>query len=414
MDGSTFQYERADESSLSARRRAELMVSTPMPEPEPEYELRQRQPHGTWCIWDRSTYVVSTRTKNKTKAEDFFARFKRHQDAKRLGLVDARYADATEICDYFEAQIPLDKPKRLRDVKYRLARLRPYIKGRELRQLDGAKVNTVMAAMAKAGSKPGSIQATVASFRAAIRRWCRDKVTPVVMPFDSPPRAPGLTRTLIAEEQAIARRWTLGDEDYDPATGTWSPPRRPLTPRERWRRRMFERILVLGLGAASRPGKHEGLAWYPSRRFGHIDLATGQLFRCPLGTPAELLKLAPTLLMGSELVKYVRRWWEEDGPDALYVIRKLDGTPMTRAGAQLFERVMRKLGIEGVTRHTLRHTSISAMIAAGVPASVISSAAGISMQVLRTRYNHSDDRLVQHIAHPGLDLLLVKGLRVLD
>jgi len=53
---------------------------------------------------------------------------------------------------------------------------------------------------------------------------------------------------------------------------------------------------------------------------------------------------------------------------------------------------MAELAIEGVTPHTLRHTAITWLIEKGLSATVIAAIVSISENVLKNRYDHSDDR----------------------
>jgi integrase len=92
--------------------------------------------------------------------------------------------------------------------------------------------------------------------------------------------------------------------------------------------------------------------------------------------------------------------------DAQYVFRTTRGTLLPQQDArERFAAAMQYLGIEGATRHTLRHTAITRMIEAGLSATVISAIAGISIDVLKKKYDHSDARVVQAIGHPVMDQL---------
>jgi integrase len=251
--------------------------------------------------------------------------------------------------------------------------------------------------------KASTVQVSFQALRTAIRVYCRDHATPLIMPFGAPTRPPGCERVLTAEERDRILRWARGSESYDPKTGTWSQGR--IGRLERHRRLMVGRLLELGLVTGTRGGRFEGLAWSPHPKFGHIDVETGLLHRCPPGALAPARKQAPPVLLPPGLLAEVRRWKAADGRQP-YLFRTRKGGP---AGAKLgvtFTEALQKLGIDDVTRHTLRHTCITGLIEQAVPASVIAAICGISVQMLRTRYNHSDDTAVQPLGHASMDRLL--------
>jgi integrase len=400
------------------RRHGELMAAASLRSVErygapalapPTYRLKRR-PNGMWAIFCGHAYVDSTRTRNRRKAKRALIVYTLQQEAKRARIQGVANADAIEIVDYYESQIP-EGTRALVDARTRLNRLRPYLKGKTLPDLNGAFIKMVTKKLAKIYAA-GSIYGIIMELRTAIRVYCREHGSAVIMPFAAPKTAPPKTRVLSGAEFALVRRWAMGSEDYDPATGIWSPV--TLDVRQRHVRKMVWRLLVLGLLTGTRLGRLQGLAWTSDRRHGHIDLKRGVLYRCPPGTPAPAKKRAPALRLSPELRAELRRWKAAD--DALghrYIIRKRGGAPEDAGVGWLFSRVMRRLGLRDVTLHTLRHTFVSAMIAAGVAGSVICAVAGMSMQTLRQHYNHVDDLVVQPMAHRFMDRLFHDGLDAL-
>ena len=374
----------------------------------------QERRHGIWAVFKarrvrRSPPRLATRTRRKISSTSLPLQ----GEARNEGFTDARFADVVEILDYYDTvAVPRRQPHRARTIRARLRRVRPHLIGKRLHQLDDALILGVMQEMAKTLA-PATVETAIQEIRTAIRFWCLSKSCTVFLPFEAPRRSPGRNRVLTAKEQAIALRWADGDEDYDPKTRLWTPARRPLTERERHYRDQFGRLVRLGLGTGSRPGRIDGLAWGPNFKFGWIDMETGTLHRCPLGAPAPRLKQAPPMILSPELMRHVRAWREADG-DQRYLIRTFAGEPAVEAARDLFRRIMAALGIRGVSRHTLRHTAITGAVAEGVPASVIAATVGISLDVLQRRYNHSDARVIQPLAHAGLDRLLREGIAVID
>lgn len=217
------------------------------------------------------------------------------------------------------------------------------------------------------------------------------------------PRPPGRDRVLSVEERDRILRWADSDLRYDAKTGTFGPGR--IRKRERHRRLMIGRLVRLGLATGTRPGKYWGMAWAPHPEFGHIDVETGLLHRCPIGAPVSARKRAPSLKLSPDLLAMVRGWKEQDRGQR-FAFRTMRGGPTTDYLADMFVAAMEELGIAGVTPHVLRHTCITRMIERGVSASVISAVVGISVEMLRRNYNHSDEQLVQPIAHGAMDEVL--------
>ena len=66
-----------------------------------------------------------------------------------------------------------------------------------------------------------------------------------------------------------------------------------------------------------------------------------------------------------------------------------DGKPPQRAAVSVaFGRLIRVIGLEGVTHHALRHTGASAMVAAGISLRVVQDIGGWSTLRMLERYAH--------------------------
>jgi integrase len=367
--------------------------------------LKER-PNGVWAVFRGSVYLKSSNTRNRAEAELFLKVYRLQLEAREEGIVDARYARMPEIVAYYMGQIPAGKINVRRNAVSRLARLKPYLAGKRLIDMNGVAVAEIEKKMLET-YKPGTIYSSFVALRTAVYAWCQGHVTEVVMPFAPLAKVPGRDRVISVEEQKRVERWA-GGEDYDPATGTWSKPRHRMKPYDRFGRMMVLRIVELGIGTGTRPGRLMGLAWAPNGRTGHIDVEAGVLHRYPPGTEVPTRKRAPALVLPPKLLAKVRRWKKEDG-DQPYAIRTVHGGPRQTGEVMLFSTAMRRLGIVGVTRHTMRHTAITRMIEARVPSAVISAVVGISVELLRTRYNHADETLIQPAAHAAMDRVLARA-----
>src|SRR5579862_1621891 len=211
-----------DDLSIQLRR-GELAAAAALPQlasgdglGRGELRLRLRS-HGMWAVYRDGDYEKSTGTRDATEAREFLRLYALQEEARSDGLHDARYAPATEICDYHAAVGSATcGPVRARNIRARVGRLRPHVVGLRVWQIDGARIACIMAAMKAGGLSPVTVEASIQELRTAIRRWCRDRVCPLVMPFDAPRRSPGRSRIFTAAEQQVCLRWAEGEEDYDP------------------------------------------------------------------------------------------------------------------------------------------------------------------------------------------------------
>ncbi len=73
-----------------------------------------------------------------------------------------------------------------------------------------------------------------------------------------------------------------------------------------------------------------------------------------------------------------------------------EGEPPTQEATSVqITRVMRKLGLDGVSHHTMRHTGITLMLEAGVNPRVIQRQAGWTSLRMLERYGHVRDAEAQ-------------------
>jgi integrase len=368
-----------------------------------ELSLKQR-PNGVWAVFRGSVYLKSSGTRDEAKARTFLKVYELQTEARKQGLIDPRFVQASEIAAYYLAQIPESDAFARRQVIASLNRLKPYLPGKRLIDMNGAAIVAIEKAMLETYA-PTSVYFSVSTFRTAIRVWSRDHAAAIVLPFAARKAPPGRDRIISLEEQEIAMRWAYGEEDYDPETGAWSPAARTVRNIDSHTRQMFGRVLELGIGTGTRPARLMGLGWAPNAEAGHIDVEAGVLHRCPIGAKVSALKRAPALVLPPLLLAKVRRWKAEDG-DQAYAIRTWAGGPRRWDDGYIFMNALRRLGIKGVVRHTMRHTCITRMIEQRVPSVVISAVVGVSVKTLRDRYNHSDECAVQPAAHAAMDRLL--------
>ncbi len=359
-------------------------------------KLKQR-PNGVWAVHKGSVYLKGLGTEDHGEATILFDLYKHQLEARKKGIREPKFADAIQVVDHHLKQIPSGKKNAIRNDTERLKRMRPYLKGKRIIDLDGEWANATEEAMLDEYAA-SVVEVSFTAVRSAIKTWFVARFLPVAYPFKARPKAQGCDRVLTPEEQERVMTWAETTTQIDSDGKV-----RRLGRRELLRRRTVGRLTELGLATGSRGGKHAGMTWGPNGKFGHIDVDAGVMYRCPIGALVSATKKAPSVDLSPGLLAKVRRWRAEDG-DGTAVFGHWKGTAL----GQMFALAMRRLGIHDVTLHTLRHTCISRLIEKRVPAGPISALCGISTSMLRTRYNHSEELAVQPMAHAAMDAILAR------
>ena len=423
-------------ATMKLVRRGRLLAATSLAPVEEEgvnagnFRLKMR-PNGRWAVFDGGVYLVSTKTRDREQAQDFLEVYSAQAEAKREGVLDVRFADATAVVDGF---VKVKGRSRAAQTTLRnaLDRLRPFIAGKRVRALDDDWADETWEALKNASHKvvafakgppkigyaDASIWLSFAQLTVAIMWWCRRYKAMRYLPFERPGPVKGRDVVFDKREQQIIQRWAQGDEDYHPKTGEWTPPKRPLNERELHGRRMIERMFTISLATASRPGNVWGLAMEESADCPYILLEERTLYRLPTGVKEPDNKKAPAVVLSPATMAEVRRYMKEDGPDERFLLRtwERDGRaarPLSQAACSTrWKKAMRKLGIKG-RRHACRHTTVSDLVRRNVPAIVISATAGMSLRTLDDKYNHTAERDMQSIAFPAIDAaILARGARI--
>jgi integrase len=369
----------------------------------PKFTLVMR-PSGRYAVYMNNTYLITARTADPDKAEEKRLFCQLQDQAKREGIVDVRRALVTDIIDFAIRTYPKKKKKSRRVIVCVLEQVRKLVKGLRLQDLTDDWLLEFEETITELHSY-GWFYECIARLIYAIRRYCKSKMCPAIIPFNRPPKAPGRTRVITDAEFGLMFRLADGTEAYDKATGSWTPQAR-ISKYEQNCRVMFGRALRLGRSFGSRPGVYSGLAWAPNPLYGHIDIANATFHRLASGESAEARKGAPAVALPPKFLAEIQRWKAFDG-DEKHVFRTMCGGPLpSQTLREIFVMFMEYLGIEGVCPHVLRHTFITRMIEKGVSASVISAICGISLDMLKRRYDHSDARVVQVLGHSVMDDLL--------
>lgn len=149
----------------------------------------------------------------------------------------------------------------------------------------------------------------------------------------------------------------------------------------------LRRLVLLQLYTGSRPGVILAMTW------AQIDLKAGTMMRKPRGAVEAKNKRAPKVRLGRKIMGHLKRWKKIDGNEK-YVCRFQDAwSPNARPVKDphtAWRKVIKASGLEGVTRHTLRHTRATWMMQAGVPIWEAAGFLGMSIKTLERVYAHHD------------------------
>lgn len=158
----------------------------------------------------------------------------------------------------------------------------------------------------------------------------------------------------------------------------------------RYTSKHIARFILVGLYTGTRAGAICGAALVPTIGRGFVNLETGQFRRLAYGK-AETNKRQPTVDLPPRLLAHMRRW-NRLGLSTRAVV-EYRGEPLLRVNKG-WPGVVEAAGLateikqDKVIPHTLRHTSISWYLQAGVPVDQVSDYCGVSPQIIKRHYGH--------------------------
>jgi integrase len=144
------------------------------------------------------------------------------------------------------------------------------------------------------------------------------------------------------------------------------------------------RFILVGLYTGTRAGAICGAALLPTIGRGYVDLDKGIFVRKGLGV-RETNKRQPTVDISPRLLAHMRRW-KRLGISNHSVI-EWQGKPVARI-TKAFENIRGIANLPDVSPHTLRHTSITWYLRAGVAISDVADYCGVSEAIIRRHYKH--------------------------
>jgi integrase len=210
---------------------------------------------------------------------------------------------------------------------------------------------------------------------AAINFYNQDKVGGVNVLFRPVlPDAPEARDIWLTRDQAAHLIWTAWRARKRNRGGTPGP----------HMSKHLARFILVALYSGTRAGAICGAALMPSVGRGYVDLDRGVFHRKAIGARSTN-KRQPTVDLPPRLLAHMRRW-HRLGISKHSVI-EYDGQPVLRV-TKTFETIRELAKLPDVSPHTLRHTSISWYLRAGVAISDVSDYCGVSEAIIRRHYKH--------------------------
>ncbi len=183
----------------------------------------------------------------------------------------------------------------------------------------------------------------------------------------------------------------------------WKPPANP--PRTRWltiseAARLLRaarpypylrRAILIGLHTGSRPGVVMRLRW------SQVDLNARVLYRVPKESPQDAKKRAPPVRLGRKVLAHLQRWKRLDGSRCDFVCH-IGGQPIADPHTA-WRKTLKASGLKGVTRHTLRHTRATWMMARGDDPWKVAGFLGMTLKTLDHVYAHHSPNYQDEVAN---------------
>lgn len=317
-----------------------------------------------WVIRDGSRFIrTGSRERSRAQAETFLAEYigRKHKPepsgAPMIADVLALYGD--EVAP---------TKKTARNISYNITNLLKWWGGKTTAEVSKKSCQAYAGTKADQGAS-----ADLKILKAALRHWHESDNGPLnVMPIVwRPPANEPKDRWLTREEAA---RLVRAAKPY----------------------RHLRRMILLGLYTGSRPGVLLALQW------SQVDFRSGILHRVPKNARQDKKKRAPPVRLGRRILSHLRRWKKIDG-NAQYVCQFTDrwhpGARVVKDPHGAWDKVIAASGLEGVTRHTLRHTRATWMAQAGVSMFEAAGFLGMTVKTLERVYAHHDPRHQEHAAN---------------
>lgn len=325
-----------------------------MPRPSKGARLYWRPQRGQWVILDTGNVQRGTGTADRGEAEKRLAEYIAAKGGRRGGPAEPADLTVAEVlAHYGEHHAPYVRdPAR---IGYAIAALIPFWGMRTVSAITRANCRAYIDGR---GVAPGTIRKELGTLRTALNFCVAEGVLSRAPVVTMPPKPQPRDRVLTRDEVARLLRAARAHHET----------------------RHIARYILLALTGtrmaailALRFDRHPGGGW--------IDVNSGVLYR-RASDQIETKKRRPPVRLPRRLLSHCRRWAREGGWAIQFRGQKV-GSIKTA-----WRRVCAEAGVEGVTRHTFKHTAITWAMEAGVPLADAAGYFGTSIGTLEREYFH--------------------------
>lgn len=312
-----------------------------------------------------------------------YAPERRERDISQISVSDVIAIYLTDVAPYQA------RPEKAGERAERLLR---FFGRRRLDEITGALCREYVESRHGEGrsnkGRGGGARRDLEDLRAAINHHAREGLHRGLIRVALPPAGPARQRWLTRSEAARLVWTCLTTQEMQDGQPT---NRRPL--------RHLARFVLCGVYTGSRPGAILGANWDRTIGRGWIDLDRGLFYRRP-DDARETAKRQPPVPLAPPLWRLMRRWAREDGGRGPVV--RFGGLPIQSVRTAL-KRAARLAGLDAsVTAYTLRHTTGSWLIQAGVSTRKAAEILGTTEAMIERHYGHlAPDHLRAEVAMLG-------------
>jgi integrase len=296
------------------------------------------------------------------------ARVERNRDPASVPVADVLQIYAEDVVNVVKE---IDNDARQREAVRRIERLNDGFRVKTVAEVNKATV----AAYIKTRGKVAAARRELEDLRAAINHAHEAGFLSSVVKFKLPEKSSPRDRWLTRQEAArlLKAAWRMRQRWNGNAT-------------ERSTGHHLVRFILVALYTGTRSGAICKASLVPAIGRGRIDLQHGVFTRRPPGVKINRKnKNANPVRLPPRLLAHLRRWHRMGLMKTAVV--EWNGRSVKRV-KKSFATACRLAGLEGVTPHTLRHTSTTWLLQRGVIKEQVAGYVGMSRDVLERVYGH--------------------------
>lgn len=330
---------------------------------------------AVWLIRDGRKRIVTgcgagAREEAERKLADYLAA--KYEPARR-----ERPLSSVRITDVISVYLDDVAPRQANPAKAaeRAGRLLEFWGTKMLSAVSGASVRDYISWRGTNGGARRDLQDFQAAINYAHKEGLFRESVRIPLPPAGAPRTRWLTRSEVA--RLVLTCLTTRETQEGKATK-----KRPLL--------HVARFILIGVYTGSRPGDILGLSWEATTHRGRVDLDQGMIYRKPTAK-RETTKRQPPVPVSPPLLRLLRRWSRFDGDKGPVVYHGDPAKPHVPilSVKTAMGRAVKLAGLDtGVTAYTLRHTTGSWLVQAGVSTRKVAEVLGTSEQMIERHYGH--------------------------